>query len=66
MKKSEKVSKKAKSFMMPYNAVPYGFSVFSFLIALCFLIVFFVITAQLPDIVPTHWSAGAGIDGWGG
>lgn len=52
--------------MMPYNAVPYGFSVFSFLIALCFLIVFFVITAQLPDIVPTHWSAGAGIDGWGG
>lgn len=65
MKKSEKVSKKAKSFMMPYNAVPYGFSVFSFLIVLCFLIVFFVITAQLPDIVPTHWSADAGIDGWG-
>lgn len=55
----------SKSFILPYNFGPYFLTVFSFAAALCFLIVFIAVVDTLPENVPTHWTAGVGIDGWG-
>lgn len=55
----------ARSFMLPYNFGPYFFTAFSFAASLCFLIVFITVVDTLPENVPTHWTAGVGIDGWG-
>lgn len=54
-----------RNFMLPYNFGPYFLTAFSFAAALCFLIVFIVVVDSLPENVPTHWTAGVGIDGWG-
>lgn len=51
--------------MLPYNFGPYFLTVFSFAATLCFLIVFIFVVDSLPENVPTHWTAGVGIDGWG-
>lgn len=37
----------------------------AFILSFCFLIVFFVLAKDLPQIVPVHFSNGVGIDGWG-
>lgn len=55
----------ARNFMLPYNFGSYFLTAFSFAASLCFLIVFIAIVDKIPDKVPTHWTAGVGIDGWG-
>lgn len=57
--------KKSKSFMLPYNTLSYSVAIFTFLFALCFLIVSFITIDKLPDTVPLHWSEQGGFDRWG-
>lgn len=43
----------------------YGITVFNFLLAISFCVVFFYILKDLPESVPLHWSEQGGFDKWG-
>ena len=48
-----------------YNKRPIMISIAAFVLSMCLFFVFFSLTSGLPDIVPTHFTNGVGIDGWG-
>ena len=44
---------------------PVLISIVAFVLPMCLLIIFFSLSSGLPDRVPTHFTNGVGIDGWG-
>ena len=48
-----------------YGRRPILISIVAFVLSMCLLIVFFSLSSGLPDTVPTHFTNGVGIDGWG-
>lgn len=57
--------KSKRKFVLPYNTTAYMISALTFLYAVCFLIICFVMIDKLPDNVPLHWSEQGGFDRWG-
>lgn len=45
--------------------LPWAVTFFCFIGAVVFCIVFFYEMSMLPNTIPTHWTAGIGIDRWG-
>lgn len=48
-----------------YNKRPIMISIAAFVLSMCLFFVFFSLASGLPDTVPTHFTNGVGIDGWG-
>ncbi len=57
--------KNKRKFVLPYNTAAYMISALTFLYAVCFLIICFVMIDKLPDTVPLHWSEQSGFDRFG-